>query len=103
MGRPRGAVQLLVLERLAGAPPMTAREIAHAVQISVPRATETLHRLVQAVVLVELDRVTVEWMKRPAARYQLPTQSPTESAWAALARWPTQEPHREVTCSTEKG
>lgn len=80
---------------------MTAREIAHSLQVSVPHAAVTLHRLVLSGAVIEVDRVPVEWMKRPAARYRIAPQDSAESAWEALTRWPALQPRREPTPASE--
>lgn len=69
-GRPLGAVAIAVLNALASKP-MTAREISDALQLSVPAAKLTCHRLQRRLYIEIESRVEVDGARRPVARYQL--------------------------------
>ena len=69
-GRPLGAVAIAVLNALASRP-MTAREISEALQLSVPAAKLTCHRLQRRLYIEVESRVEVDGARRPVARYQL--------------------------------
>ena len=88
-GRPStSTVPGLIVAHLRVAGPLTAREVAHALQLAVPAACVELHRLCQAGRAAQADRIMVEHMKRPAWRYMAAEERTDPSPWAVLSSWP---------------
>lgn len=88
MARPLGELHDLVLERVRVAGPITARELAHGLQLNVQVACQYLHRMKVAGRLEVVDRVRVEHMTRPAVRYRAAHQVDRTEPWAILNTWP---------------
>jgi hypothetical protein len=87
---PTSPVPGLIVAHLRVAGPLTAREIAYALQLTVPMACTELHRLCRAGRAAQADRIAVGHMKRPAWRYVATVDCVDPSPWAVLTSWPRQ-------------
>ena len=89
VGRPPSSpLPGLIVMHLRVAGPLTAREVAHALQLAVPVACTELHRLCRSGRAARADRIMVEHMKRPAWRYVASEERADPSPWAVLSSWP---------------
>jgi predicted ArsR family transcriptional regulator len=89
LGRPSASpVPGLIVAHLRIAGPLTAREVAYALQLAVPAACVELHRLCQSGRVAQADRIVVVHMKRPAWRYVASEECADPSPWAVLSSWP---------------
>ncbi len=68
--------------------PLTARELAHQMQMSIAFACNVLHRMESRGELVLTSWVRVGYAKRPVAVYGAPDQPAHSAPWVILQRWP---------------
>jgi hypothetical protein len=87
MARPVGDVHVLILRHIERTGPVTARELAIGLQLSVRAATRYLHYLAATGRIEVVDRVRVPHMTRPAFRYRVQVVEPHAPSWALLAAW----------------
>jgi predicted ArsR family transcriptional regulator len=88
MARPVGEAHVLILQHIERAGPVTARELASGLQLSVRAACRYLHYLAATGRVDVVDRVRVPHMTRPAMRYQVRVAEQGAAAWAVLTAWP---------------
>jgi hypothetical protein len=89
MARPRSDLSALVVGHLQAGGPLTARELAHQLQMAVPFACNVLHRMHVRGELEVVHRVRVPQAKRPVAVYTAPGRAGEPSpAWELLQGWP---------------
>jgi predicted ArsR family transcriptional regulator len=87
MARPVGEAHVLILQHIERAGPVTARELANGLQLSVRASTRYLHYLAATGRIEVVGRVRVPHMTRPAMRYQVRVAE-QGVAWGLLASWP---------------
>ncbi len=87
-GRPRSDLSRQVVQHLVQAGPLTARELAHQLKLSIPVACNALHRLESRGELVLKSWVRAGHAKRPVAVYEAPDQPAHSAPWVILQRWP---------------
>ncbi len=88
MARPVGEAHVLILRHIERAGPVTARELAGGLQLSVRAACRYLHYLAATGRIEVAGRVRVSHMTRPAMRYQVRVAEQQSATWSVLASWP---------------
>jgi predicted ArsR family transcriptional regulator len=87
MARPVGELHRLILRYVEASGAVTARELSHGLQVSVPDACRYLHYLCRIGRLEIAERVSVPHMSRPAMRYRIRIAE-QGAPWAVLTAWP---------------
>lgn len=67
-GRPMGPILIAVLDRLKEKH-MTAREVAHELQLSIEAATNACRRLHEAEMIVVRQKIKIDGIKKPVCLY----------------------------------
>lgn len=88
MARPLGELARLVLADLEARGPVTARQLAHQLQMPVPVASRVLTRLEARGDATRVALVRVPHAKRPVGMYARVTPSAEAHSWALLQQWP---------------